>query len=56
MRSECDADVSRHPLLSQVVAQAFEYAKDNGYKIIPSCSYIPVFVKRNPEWSGFVNP
>eukprot|EP00873_Tetraselmis_striata_P041344 jgi/Tetstr1/461608/TSEL_006708.t1 len=40
-------------LAGQVVKLAFDYARENGLKVIPTCSYIPVFVKRNPEWIRF---
>eukprot|EP00173_Palmaria_palmata_P005122 Plantae.Rhodophyta-Palmaria_palmata.ctg8337.p1 GENE.Plantae.Rhodophyta-Palmaria_palmata.ctg8337~~Plantae.Rhodophyta-Palmaria_palmata.ctg8337.p1 ORF type:complete len:102 (-),score=15.41 Plantae.Rhodophyta-Palmaria_palmata.ctg8337:515-820(-) len=33
----------------KMVAAAFSHARKMGMKIIPSCSYIPVWVRRHPE-------
>eukprot|EP00193_Tetraselmis_chui_P007372 CAMPEP_0177757556 /NCGR_PEP_ID=MMETSP0491_2-20121128/3704_1 /TAXON_ID=63592 /ORGANISM="Tetraselmis chuii, Strain PLY429" /LENGTH=95 /DNA_ID=CAMNT_0019273211 /DNA_START=290 /DNA_END=577 /DNA_ORIENTATION=- len=40
-------------LAGQVVTIAYEYAKENDLKVIPTCTYIPVFVKKNPEWAPY---
>ena len=37
-------------LAAKVVSRAFQYAEENDMKIIPTCTYIPVFVQRNPEY------
>lgn len=42
------------PKRVQVVAQAFEYAREKGYRVIPTCSYVPVFVEKNPQWTDLV--
>uniref|UniRef100_A0A061QUB4 Acetyltransferase n=1 Tax=Tetraselmis sp. GSL018 TaxID=582737 RepID=A0A061QUB4_9CHLO len=41
-------------LASKVVKQAFEFAKQEGYSVIPTCTYIPKFVEKNPEWESLV--
>jgi len=41
-------------LAAKVVTAAFEYAKESNLKVIPSCTYIPVFVRKNPKWKPFV--
>ena len=41
-------------LASEVVKFAFEYAKQNNLKVIPTCSFIPVFVERNPQYNDLV--
>mmetsp|Transcript_9562 Transcript_9562/g.14346 ORF Transcript_9562/g.14346 Transcript_9562/m.14346 type:complete len:101 (+) Transcript_9562:45-347(+) len=41
-------------LAGKVVKAAFEYAKANKLKVQPTCTYIPVFVKRNPEYKDLV--
>lgn len=33
----------------RLVAAAFAHARENGMKVIPTCSYIPVWVRRHPE-------
>jgi len=37
-------------LAEKVVRAALEYAKENNFKVIPSCSYVRVFIERNPEY------
>eukprot|EP01006_Ploeotia_vitrea_P006084 TRINITY_DN1222_c0_g1_i1.p1 TRINITY_DN1222_c0_g1~~TRINITY_DN1222_c0_g1_i1.p1 ORF type:complete len:108 (+),score=6.44 TRINITY_DN1222_c0_g1_i1:29-325(+) len=38
-------------LAAKVVQSAFEYAEVQGLTVIPTCTYIPVFVQKNPQWS-----
>lgn len=38
-------------LAEKVVRTAIEYAKENSLKVIPSCSYVAVFMQRHPEYS-----
>lgn len=38
-------------LAEKVVRAAIEYAKENNLKVIPSCSYVAVFLQRHPEYS-----
>lgn len=38
-------------LAEKVVRAAIEYAKENNLKVIPSCSYVALFLKRHPEYS-----
>lgn len=37
-------------LAEKVVRAAFEYARANNLKVIPTCPYIPTFLKRNEEY------
>ncbi|MCS7052939.1 MAG: N-acetyltransferase [Ignavibacterium sp.] len=41
-------------LAEKVVRAALEYAKSNNLKIIPSCSYVKVFLERHPEYKSLV--
>ncbi len=41
-------------LAEKVVRAAFEYAKDNKLKVIPSCSYVAVYLQRHPEYNYLV--
>jgi uncharacterized protein len=49
-----------HPLLrgkgfaAQVVRAAFEFAKENSLKVIPTCSYVQSFVRRYIEYKELV--
>jgi len=34
-----------------LVKYALDYAKENHYKIIPSCSFVDAYIKRHPEYN-----
>ena len=38
-----------------LVTEAFAYARDNGYKVIPSCSYVARQADKNPEFGEMVS-
>lgn len=42
-------------LAEKIVDFAFNYAKENNLKVIPSCPYIPYFLKKNPQYNELVN-
>jgi predicted GNAT family acetyltransferase len=37
-------------LAEKVVRAALDFARENNFKVIPSCSYVRVFIERNPEY------
>jgi hypothetical protein len=37
-------------LAAQVVRAAFEFAKENNLKVIPTCSYVQSFIAKNDEY------
>jgi uncharacterized protein len=37
-------------LAAQVVRAAFEFAKENNLKVIPTCSYAQAFIAKNDEY------
>ncbi len=37
-------------LAAKLVAHALGYAREHGYSVIPTCSYVRSFVDRNPEF------
>lgn len=41
-------------LAAHVVRAAFEYAKENNLKVIPTCSFVRSFVRRYKEYSELV--
>jgi predicted GNAT family acetyltransferase len=41
-------------LAAHVVRAAFEYAKENNLKIIPTCSYTQAFLTKNDEYKNLV--
>lgn len=38
----------------KVVRAAMEYARENGYQVRPSCSFVAAFVDRHPEYQEIV--
>lgn len=36
-------------IAGKLVKSALTTVRENGYKAIPTCPYIPVYLKRNPE-------
>jgi len=41
-------------LAAAVVARGFDYARENGFKVIPSCPYVAAFVDRQPQYADLV--
>lgn len=39
-------------LAEKVVRAALDYAKENQLKIVPTCSYVRVFLERHPEYKS----
>lgn len=37
-------------IAEQLVRPALEYARNEGLKVVPACSYVAVFMQRNPEY------
>lgn len=37
-----------------IVEYAFNYAKDNNLKVIPTCSYVQAFVERNDNYKDLL--
>lgn len=50
-----DPDLRGQGLAEQLTQAAFEHAKKNGLKIIPTCEYVrDAFLKKHPEWNSIV--
>ncbi|MEX0331591.1 MAG: GNAT family N-acetyltransferase [Puniceicoccaceae bacterium] len=39
----------------KLATAAFEHARENGWSIVPDCSFIDVFLKRHPEFAELVD-
>ena len=39
---------------SAIVSKTLEYAKENGYKIVPFCPFVKTYLKRHPEWNDII--
>jgi predicted GNAT family acetyltransferase len=42
-------------LAALVVKAAFEFAKENNLKVIPSCSYVQAFVSKNNKYRELIS-
>lgn len=49
-----DPDLRGKGLAAQVVRAALEFARENKFKVIPTCSYVRVFIKKNDEYEELV--
>jgi len=43
-----------HGIAAELVEQAVAFARSNGYRIIPYCSYVTAYLKRHPEHQDVV--
>ena len=41
-------------IASAVVREALEYARERGYRVIPSCWFVKGYIERHPEYAGVV--
>ncbi|MFT3934070.1 MAG: GNAT family N-acetyltransferase [Chitinophagaceae bacterium] len=39
-----------------IISKALQYAKDNGYTIVPICPFVQAYLKKHPEWKEIVSP
>jgi uncharacterized protein len=37
-------------IASQLTAHALRFARDGGYKVMPSCPYVAAYIDRHPEY------
>jgi predicted GNAT family acetyltransferase len=47
-------DLRGRGLAAQVVRAALQYARENNYKVIPTCSYVRSFISKNDEYKELV--
>jgi predicted GNAT family acetyltransferase len=38
-----------------IVLKALQYAKDNGYEIVPLCPFVQTWLERHKEWKTIVS-
>ena len=41
-------------LAAQLVEAGLAWARDQGLKVVPACSYVHVYIQRHPEWQNLV--
>lgn len=39
-----------------IVQKALQYAKDNGYYIVPLCPFVQAYLQRHKEWNDIIAP
>ena len=40
-------------IASQLAAHALRYARDHGYKVVPSCPFVAAYIRRHREYRSF---
>src|SRR3989338_5419698 len=52
-----DPELRGQGLAEQLCTAAFEFARKNGFRIIPTCEYVrDSFLKKHPEWNSIAQP
>ena len=41
-------------LAAQLVEAGLQWAREQGLKVVPACSYVHVYIQRHPEWQNLV--
>jgi len=47
-----EPDAQGQGVAGKMVTAGLEWAKEKNYKVIPSCSYVVAFLKKNPQFSS----
>lgn len=42
-------------IAGEIVKTALEYAKNNNYLVIPTCSYVQHYIEKHPEYSHLIS-
>ena len=37
-------------IASQLTVRALEYARERGYRVVPSCPFVAAYIERHPEY------
>ena len=54
MHTEVPKELAGKGIAGILVRKAFEQLEKDGAEVVPQCSYILHFLKRNPEWNRIV--
>ncbi|PTT87080.1 GNAT family N-acetyltransferase [Pelomonas sp. HMWF004] len=41
-------------LAAQLVEAGLQWAREQGLKVVPACSYVRIYLQRHPEWQHLV--
>lgn len=47
-------DMRGHGIASEIVKKGLDYAKENEFKVKPSCPFVYDFIKRHPEYEDIM--
>jgi uncharacterized protein len=50
----CPESMRGKGIAGKIVQVAFDYARENNIKVIPTCSYVPVWLSRHPSYTDVV--
>ena len=41
-------------LAARLVEAGLQWAREQGLKVVPACSYVHIYIQRHPEWQNLV--
>ncbi|MGC9451152.1 MAG: GNAT family N-acetyltransferase [Oceanipulchritudo sp.] len=52
--TEVPPELRGQGVAAELATAALEHARENGWRVVPACSYIEVFIRRNREYADLV--
>jgi predicted GNAT family acetyltransferase len=52
--TEVPPELRGQGIAGQLARAAFDHARKHGWRVVPACSYIEVFLKRHPEYADLI--
>jgi predicted GNAT family acetyltransferase len=49
-------ELSGKGVAANLVRTALEEARQRGWRVVPRCSYVAAFIKRNPQFADLIAP
>lgn len=56
LHTEVPPEIRNKGVASATVQKAFQYAKDNHYKVVPICSFVQHFLEKHKEYAALIAP
>lgn len=50
VHTEVEAALQGHGVAARLAHDALEYARVNGFRVVPECSYVRAYLRRHPEY------
>jgi predicted GNAT family acetyltransferase len=54
VHTEVPPELSGHGIAAELMRAALEFARSNGWHVVPACSYARAFLERHPEYSDLL--